>query len=348
MSARRARALAVAAALALLACGAREAPPRAADGALELRLVSQFPRQSILAAPARFVEEELARRFGERLSIRAFYGGALVTPEEQLAAIGRGVADAGTGFWIYAPGRLPLGSFEYRFVLNDPDVRHQAAVKRRMFETIPALDAELAAANVAPPLVFAPLSPYLLLSREPIRGLEEVRGKRVGFTPVEYVPLFRSLGAVPVLSPASEFYERLGLGVVDAVLVSVEILHLFRLHELAPHLLDLALNTPTPGSVWVNLDYWNALAPADRTRFVEAGRAAEARYLDLLEDEVRRARAALLAAGVSVSRPSEASIRAWAGRLPPFAREWAASMDARGLPGSAVVDAYVALSGATP
>ncbi|RIL07725.1 MAG: hypothetical protein DCC71_01815 [Proteobacteria bacterium] len=348
MSSRGAITLALAAAaLALAACGP-DAASRAAGDPLELRLVSQFPRQSILAAPTRFVEEELARRFGERLRIRAFYGGALVTPEEQLAAIGRGVADAGTGFWIYAPGRLPLGGFEYRFVLNDPDVRAQAAVKRRMFETIPALGAELAAANVAPPLVFAPLSPYLLLSREPIRSLDEVRGKRVGFTPVEYVPLFRSLGAVPVLSPASEFYERLGLGVVDAVLVSVEILYLFRLHELAPHLLDLALNTPTPGSVWVNLDYWNALAPDERARFADAGRAAEARYLDLLEQEVRRARAALLAAGVSVSRPSDASIRAWASRLPPFAREWAAAMDARGLPGSAVVDAYVALSGATP
>lgn len=344
------KALAITAAVfALTSCSGPVAAPYGDDGVLELRLVSQFPRASILAAATRFFEEALAQDLGARVRIRSFYGGALVTPEEQLAAIGRGVADAGTGFWIYAPGRLPLGSFEYQFVLNDPSFRKQAAVKRAMFETIPALRAELAAANVAPPLVFGPLSPYLLLSREPIGSLDALRGKRVGFTPVEYVPLFRSLGAVPVLSPASEFYERLGLGVVDAVLVSVEILHLFRLHELAPYLLDLALNTPTPGSVWVNLDYWNALEPADRDRFTAAGRAAEARYLDLLDQEVRRAREALAAAGVRFTRPSDASIRAWADELPPFARQWAARMDARGLPGSIVVDSYLArVGGALP
>ena len=93
------------------------------------------------------------------------------------------VADAGTGFWIYAPGRLPLGGFEYRFVGNDPDVRKQAAIKRRMFETIPALTAELAAANVAPPLVYAPLSPYLLLSREPLGSIEDVSTLKAGDGP---------------------------------------------------------------------------------------------------------------------------------------------------------------------
>lgn len=328
-------------ALGLAACGGGAPAPYARDGSLELRLVSPFPRPSILAASTRFFEEELRRRMPERLEIRAFYGGALVGPEETLEAIGHGVADAGTGVWIYEPGRLPLGSFEYRFLFNDPDFRTQAAIKRRMFETIPALRRELAEENVAPPLVFGPLSPYLILSREPVEAPGDLRGLRVAFTPVEYVPLFRAVGAVPVLSPVSEFYERLGLGVVDAVAISVEILHLFRLHELAPHLLDLALNTPTTMSVWVNLDYWSALSPEDRERFREAGRRAEERYLDLLEREVARARRALRAAGVRVAHVDDAAVREWVETMPPLARRWARRMEARGLPGDAVVDAYV-------
>lgn len=315
-----------------------------ADGSLNLRLVSQFAPGSILAASTRFFEEELAALMGERIRIRSYYGGALVTPEETLEAIGHGVADAGTGLWIYAPGRLPLGSFEYRFVFNDPDFRTQARIKREMFERIPALRAELAAANVAPPLLFGPLSPYLILSREPIDDLEDLRGKRIGFTPVEYVPVFRAAGALPILSPASEFYERLSLGVVDAVAVSAEILYLFRLHELAPHLLDLALNTPTTLSVWVNLDYWRRLEPEDRDLFVEAGRRAEERHLDLLEQEVRSARKGLREAGVRITRFNEDSLRAWIDSIPPMPRLWAERMEARGLPGRAVVETYVQLS----
>jgi TRAP-type C4-dicarboxylate transport system substrate-binding protein len=326
------------------ACAQQSTAPYAADGTLRLRLISPFPRPSILAASTRLFEEELERRLEGRLRVRAFYGGALVGPEETLEAIGRGVADAGTGLWIYAPGRLPLGSLEYRFVFNDPDFRNQARIKRRLFETNPALVAELAASNLAPPLLFGPLSPYLVLSREPIRRLADLRGKRIAFTPVEYVPVFRAAGAVPVLSPASEFYERLSFGVVDAVAVSVEIVHALRLHELAGHLLELALNTPAPLSVWVNLDYWRALTPADREHFEAAGRSAEARYLELLEEEVRRAQRGLREAGVRTTRLDDAALREWRAAIPPLARLWAERMDREGLPGSELVDAYVTLS----
>jgi TRAP-type C4-dicarboxylate transport system substrate-binding protein len=332
------------AALALSACGEPPARPYGPHGSLELRIVSPFPRQSILAAGTRFFEEELTALLPGTLRIDSYYGGSLVTPEETLTAIGHGVADAGTGLWIYSPGRLPLGAFEYHFFFNDPDSRTQAWIKRRLFERVPALDAELAAENVAPPLVFGPLSPYLILSREPLKDLADLQGKRIGFTPVEYVPVFRAVGAVPVLSPASEFYERLSLGVVDGVAVSVEILYLFRLYELAPHLLDIAFNTPTPLSIWVNLGYWNALSAEDRERFAEAGRRAEQRYLDLLAEEVLRARAGLRAAGVRFSRLSDAAIHEWRSRISPIARLWAERMDGRNLPGSQVVQAYAALS----
>lgn len=330
--------------LAALACSAADDAPYGADGSLRLRLASPFPRHSVLAASTRFFEEELENLLGERARIRSFWGGSLATSEEMLEAIGHGVVDAGTGVWIHAPGRLPLGAFEYHFVFNDPDIRTQARIKRRMFETIPALRDELAAANVAPPLIFGPLSPYVLLSREPLERVEDLRGKRVAFTPVEYVPIFRAVDAVPILSPAASFYERLGLGVVDAVAISVEILWLFRLHELAPHVVDLALNTPTTVSAFVNLDYWKALAPEDRAHFEAAGRRAEARYLELLEVEVRRARQGLADVGVEIAALDDETLRAWRAAMPPLARQWADRMDRRGLPGSEVFDAYVGLS----
>ncbi|MGD9764582.1 MAG: TRAP transporter substrate-binding protein DctP [Candidatus Binatia bacterium] len=330
--------------LGLVGCGGSGPQPYAEDDTLTLRVVSQFPRESVLAAGTRMFGEELQQILGERLRLQGFYGSALVTGEETLGAIGHGVADAGTGMWIYSPGRLPLGSLEYQFIFNDPDFRTQARIKREMFETIPALAAELEAANVAPPLVFGPLSPYLLLSREPMDDLSDLRGKRIGFTPVEYVPLFRSFGAVPILSPGPELYERMSLGIVDVVALPVEILYLFRLNEIAPYLLDFALNTPTPLGVWVNLDYWKALTPADRDAFREAGRRAEQRYLTLLEGEVRKARKALEAAGVHFTRLSDEAARDALAGIPPFARQWADRMNGRGLPGSQVVDTYVNLS----
>ncbi len=332
--------LLLATALALASCGDSAPQPYDADGRLHLRLVSQFPRDSILAAGTRLFGEEIQRLMGERLRLQAFFGSSLVTAEETLGAIGHGVADAGTGMWIYAPGRLPLGSFEYHFVFNDPNFRTEARIKRELFATIPALNAELAAANIAPPLLFGPLSPYLILSREPIDSVDDLRGKRIGFTPVEYVPVFRAVGAVPILSAATEFYERLSLGVIDVVAVPVETFYLFRLHEIAPYLLNFALNTPVPLGVWVNLDYWQALAPADQAQFIEAGHRAERRYFEVLDRDVERAWQEIRA-GVHITPLSEAALRDWLGRMPPNVTLWAERMDRRGLPGSEVARRYV-------
>src|SRR5687767_12098058 len=149
MSRRRAAGLMMAALLAAAGCSSEPAAPAAADAPLTLRLASQFPRETFLAASTRIFEEEAKSAFGSRLTVQDYYGGSIMGPEETLDAIGQGSVDAGTGLWIYAPGRVPLGGFDNSFIFNDPNPRHQAKIKREMFETVPALREELEKANIA-------------------------------------------------------------------------------------------------------------------------------------------------------------------------------------------------------
>jgi TRAP-type C4-dicarboxylate transport system substrate-binding protein len=311
---------------------------------MTLRIASPYHKESLLAATTKIYMEEMQRQSGGRIAFTEFWGGTLVKPLEVLDAVGKGVVDLCTGLWIYAPGKVPLGTFEYNFIFNDPNRRTQAKIKRQMYEQTPALKQELEKYNIGPPLIFGPLSAYDIISRIPVKTLDDLKGKKVGATPTQYSPIAQAIGMAPVLSPAPDFYERLQRGVIDMAFCGKEVLHMVKLHEIAKYFLSTELNTPTTMSLWINLDTWKKLTPQDRELFINVGRKAEGIYLDWFDQHLKKVEEDFKKSGIVHNILSDKDRMEWATVMPDLPAKWAKEMEAKGLPGWKIVDTYIELS----
>lgn len=311
---------------------------------MTLRVGSPYPKQSLLATGTRLFVEEMKKRTNGRITFREFWGGTLTKPDEIVDATGTGRVDLCTGLWIYAPGKVPLGSFEYNFIFNQPDRRIQAKIKRQMYEQIPALNGELAKFNIGPNLQFWGLSPYDIMSRMRLQTLADLQGKRFDSTPVEYVPAAKAAGMVPVPTPAPQFYEMLERGVVDMVACCRGVLNMFKIYEVAPYFLDAKLNTPCTMGLWINGDTWAKLSPEDKQLFLEVGKITEEMSADVMDNLLTKTDKTFKEKNVIYSKLSQEDKRKWAELMPDLPAEWAKKMEAKGEPGWQIVDAYLKLS----
>jgi TRAP-type C4-dicarboxylate transport system substrate-binding protein len=311
---------------------------------MTLRIASPYHKDSLLAATTKIFVEEMQKQSGGKVTFTEYWGGTLVKPLEVLDAVGKGVVDLCTGLWIYAPGKVPLGTFEYNFIFNDPNRRTQAKIKREMYEKIPALKEELAKYNIAPPLIFGPLSAYDIISKAPAKSLDDLKGKRIGATPTQYAPIAKAIGMAPVLSPAPEFYERLERGVIDMAFCGKEVLHMVKLHEIAKYFFSVELNTPTTMSLWINLDTWKKFTPEDRELFLKVGKRAEEVYLDWFDQHLKKVDEDFKKKEIIHTTMSDKDKKQWATIMPDLPSEWAKEMEAKGLPGWKIVETYIELS----
>jgi TRAP-type C4-dicarboxylate transport system substrate-binding protein len=311
---------------------------------MTLRVASPYHKDSLLAATTKIFLEEMQKQSGGQVTFTEFWGGTLVKPLEVLDAVGKGVVDLCTGLWIYAPGKVPLGTFEYNFIFNDPNRRTQAKIKRQMYEQLPALKQELEKYNIGPPLIFGPLSAYDIISRVPVKTLDDLKGKRGGATPTQYAPIMKAIGMAPVLSPAPDFYERLERGVIDMAFCGKEVLHMVKLHEIAKYFLSTELNTPTTMSLWINLDTWKKFTPEQRDLFLKVGKRSEEVYLDWFDQHLKKVDEDFKNKGLIINTLSEKDKKQWATVMPDLPAEWAKEMEAKGLPGWKITDTYMELS----
>jgi len=318
--------------------------PILASPQITFKFASPLPEVSIYASGPKAFMKKIEERTKERIKFQTFWGGALVKPPEVVDLCGKGVVDLVHGLWIYDPGKLPLGNYDYNFFFNEPNLRTQAKIKREMFNIIPALNNELAKYNIGPSLQFMAVSSYDFLSRLPLKALEDFKGKKVAHSPVEHVPAYESIGAASVITPAGPVYNMLERGMIDVAAYPTEVFNMFKMQEVAKYLTKGGFSMAVSVSLWINMDKWKSLTSEDKQLFIEAGKEADEVHIEELERHINQAMENKRKAGVTFYTLSDTDKKKWMAAMPDLPTEWAKKMDARGLPGRQIVDKYIELS----
>jgi TRAP-type C4-dicarboxylate transport system substrate-binding protein len=306
---------------------------------MALRFSCHVP-ESPATAFAKYVIEETTKRTNGRIAWQTYWGGSLVGGKESLKATSSAVVDMAFGVWIFEPALLPLGGFDMILPFNLPDLRAQAKMKREMYEKIPALNGELAAAKIAPVITFIGLPSLGLVSLKPINSLDDLKGKKRGHTAVELTPILKAAGAVSVISEAVEFYARLERGVIDGCILPLVISEVLRLREVAKHYTELDLSTAVGYTLWINQNTWNRLLPEDQKIFQQVGLEAEERQTLIWESFEKKIRGG---GGVTFHRLSAADTAKWIQALPDVVADWAKKMESKGFPGWDIMNMYLQL-----
>ena len=311
---------------------------------MKLRFSGIHPAMSVPSRAWQFWMDKIKEKTDGRITFEPYWGATLVSTSELIDGTAKGLSDVTSGLWIFDPGKVPLGSYDLNFLFNDPNVATQSKLKRQMFAEVPALNAELAKWKLGPAIYFAPNSPYDLLTRKPVKTLADLKGMRIGHTPVEFVSAIKAAGAASVVSPAPEFYQRLERGLIDGVCLNLNIMGIYKLHEIAKYYTTINLNTSVIFTLYINGDLWKRLSPQDQQVFRDAAREAEGFYLTEYEKDIANIRKTHKDSGVQTFTMSADDINKWMNSIPDVPAEWAKKMEAQGSPGWQLVDKYLELS----
>lgn len=182
----------------------------------------------------------------------------------------------------------------------------------------------------------------LHMVKKPVRTLEELKGMQIRTPPGVIQQSVKALGATPAMVPPGELYTALERGMVDGCTIAMEAVKGYKLYEVTKYhtiagsgygMLGYGMNVTA-----MNLETWNSLPPDIQKIFDELSPWAQELLNDAANADDEDAISLCKEAGntfIYLSPEEEAS---WIEATKSVVDDWAAEIDAKGLPGTAIVE----------
>lgn len=316
----------------------------AAAQQVTLRLHQFLPSQATL--PSKVLKPwaaEIEEASEGRIRIQHFDAMSLGgTPPELLDQARDGVVDISMAIVGYTPNRFPKSEvFELPFIMRG------AEATARAFWELTETDLQEGEFRDVHMLGAWVHGPGAIHSRQPIRNLEDMRGKKLRGPSRVINDLLEGLGAIPITVPLPATAESLSKGVIDGTVISWEVVPSLRLHELVGYHTDFggeeALYT-TAIVLVMNKARYQAL-PEDLRAIIDAHSGAElsANAARTMAEFDETGRAAALNAGNEIILLDETEVARWKETAGSVYEDWFTTLEARGIDGPALVETTRAL-----
>jgi C4-dicarboxylate-binding protein DctP len=312
---------------------------------IELTAIDGYPARAMWVREfIEFFIPEVDRRLAEtgnyEIAWNQAWGGQIVKPRGVLEGLQLGLGDIGVVTTPFHTDKVPLQAIAYvtPFVTTNPGL--VARTIDDLAEQFPEMKAAFADYGQVYLTNAVVLDSYQLFSSEPIAGLDDLAGLKVNGagTNLRYLD---GLGATGVSGPLVSYYNNIQTGVADACMLWPEAAVTFKLYEVAPHMLSADIGTVNSKAITANAETWaslpdevkgviQAVAYDYRDHVAEVAAAGGGKSVQAFQD-----------AGGKVVELSAEARQAWADSMPNLAKEWAADMDGKGLPGSAILSTYM-------
>ena len=241
---------------------------------MKLRYANLVSKKLPTANADIYVAEELTKRTNGAVQVKMFHSGTLGGSTEMIDMVGEDAVDIGNIVGSYVFSRLPMQGF-FAMPLAFPDIESVTALNRKGWETNKKLQEDLVKNNLYP-FNFRGLAVTHLISKKPIRTMDDLKGLKVRSFGAIYPKILQKLGAVPVNIPFHEVYEGLQRGTVDAALTSYGAAFAYKNYEVAKYLSDISFGADSVYATYINLDLYNSWPQNLRDLFNEIVIEAEA------------------------------------------------------------------------
>ncbi len=277
-----------------------------------------------------------------RVNITPFWGGALINSREGVDELEAGVADIAFISPIYASSGYDLSRLTPQFFYGYDDALEVLEVYRELWEEYPQFAEELSGVKVLAYNVGSPM--HLLLRDKPFNQVSDLRGLRIR-SAIDYVPTLAHFGAEGVTMPMTDTYPSLQRGVLDGVIAPYEALRSLSFAEVVNYYSELphsrgaypsrAMNRRTwdrlPEDIQQvfedNIDWWTRATYENSQASEEAGR--------IYGEEM----------GVTFNTVDPEVVTEYSAAFEIGARQAAEELDAKGLPGTEILEKVRARKG---
>lgn len=290
-------------------------------------------------------DEILAQKGDYKIEWNEAFGGQLYKANATLTSVEQGITDIGWVFSFLEPAKLPLSqaSSYAPFATVNPSL--QLEVMQDLLEKNDAFREEWEQYNLKV-LGLTGTDMYDIYTKKPLQGIDDINGMKLS-APGVLGTWLRGTGANAVDGSLTSFYTDIQTGISDGVLSLALGALPAKLYEVAPYINRFDAGVAFSGAVAINRDSWDGLPEEVQNAMIEAGKYyTEAHGKDLLErHEIAMNKMVELGATqsppVQIIKMSDEQRQAWVDKLPDIAGEWAADLDAKGLPASEFLKAYM-------
>ncbi|MGY6706934.1 MAG: C4-dicarboxylate TRAP transporter substrate-binding protein [Rhizobiaceae bacterium] len=273
------------------------------------------------------------------------FGGQLYAANATLSSVEDGVTDIGWVFSYLEAASMPLSQVTAYtpFATNNPPA--QLDTMRELMETFPEFREEWEQYNLVY-LGATGSDSYDIYTTQPIETLDDLQGMRIS-APGVLATWLRGTGASAVDGALPTFYTDIQTGVSDGVLSLALGVLPARLYEVAPYVTRVKMGTVFSGGLAMNRDTWDTLPEEVQEAMLAAGDHYSTSHAQDLVERHEMAMERIEELGQDQSTPvvisdlSPDERQRWVDGLPDLAGEWVESVEARGLPGRAFLEAYM-------
>lgn len=285
--------------------------------------------------------EEVKRRTNGRVEITVFPGASLCKPAQQYECAKSGIADIAWGVTGWTPGRFPLTS-----VLELPFIQKTSAAGNQMLADLWEKYIKKEYDDVHLLYLFLAPAVHVHTSSRPIRTLEDLRGLKIRVTNAVQGDALGMLGGTQVGMPAPQIYEAMSQRVIDGFTLTYEALLPFRLLEVSKHHTEVSLSAAV-FATFMNKAKYESLPPDVRKVIDETTSPAGGywrRVGEIWDRGEVAARKAVVDRKAEIYVLPKEERRRWRDTVKPLDDKWAAGLEAKGLPGRALLSDARALT----
>lgn len=302
---------------------------------------------SPLAAWVRVFKEfwmpEVNKRLAEKGNYTLNYTeafGTVVKPRGEFDGTQNGLGNIGLVVSIFHVDKVPLSSVTYVTPFVTVDLPLSPRTIDEMHGEIPEMTAGWEKFNMEFLGNMATIKTYAVLSKKPIDSLDDFKGMKVSGAGLN-LRWLEGLGATGVPSALTKFYQDVDSGVTDAMIAWADAVGAFKLCEAAPYFLSADMGAVTALTVVANKPWFDKLPDEVKDVMREVTPIYREKLAEMTSAGDAKGREACVAQGGKIFEMSADQRQVWADTLPNIAKEWAASIDAKGLPGTKVLTSYM-------
>jgi TRAP-type C4-dicarboxylate transport system substrate-binding protein len=280
--------------------------------------------------------DNMEKATGGRIKIVPHFAASLAPFKEAYNAAATGLADMTEAFIPMSPGRFPLST-----VTEITPIGKSTSKPSRMtwdlYQAFPEIQKEFPEVKV---LVLKTFAAYRLLTKKPVRKLEDLKGMKIASDSPWAVKRLNKLGATGVAMSFGEIFLALQKGVIDGV-TSPETAGIGRrFFDHTKYAIDVNLAGYYPLIVAMNKTKWDSLPNDIKEQIDSVCGAKAADFFDgvsIGSEEKARARS-VKEFGVEYIPLSAGELARWAEIDKEVQFEWVEKMEAKNLPGRKVLN----------
>ena len=234
-------------------------------GTIELTYASPYPATHTFSRADIIWMKWIEARSHGHIRIRPYWGGALLSSNENMLEIRHGVADIGMITPMYARS-AHLQRIQSSFYSGIRSIPDQIAVYRCLAARFPAMNGEVRGLHIL--AVQGGNVPGILTRKRPIRTLADLKGLRLR-AQEDTADVLRAYGADPVNMSMAEVYPAMAKGIIDGVVAPADALKAVHLADVGRYFSTLKVPRGAYPGRAMSQALWDRLSAEDKAIFTE-------------------------------------------------------------------------------